>query len=406
MNLTVLGYVAFVVVLLLSVLLHEAGHFVTARRFGMKATEFFVGFGPRVWSFRRGETEYGVKAIPAGGYVKITGMTELDEVAPEDQPRAFYRQPAPQRAVVLAAGSVVHFLIAIALFGFIPVALGNPHASLRVGDVAPCVPDRLTEPCTSSSPDSPAKAAGLHAGDRVVAIDGQRVGSWAEFTRAIKRAGPGETRLQVTREGQRLTLTPELTTQRRPVGGGTGGDTAGKTEVVPVLGVAPALVMVRTGPLQGAEEAWTDFASAVTGSFQGLAAIPGAIPDLLDATFGDGQRSVDGLVGPVGIAQVSGEVLASGELPLAQFLGIMAALNVFIGIFNLLPLLPLDGGHLAVLVFEQARKGVYRLLGRADPGRVDLMKLLPAAYVFLALIIGLSVLLLAADIVNPIQFDG
>ncbi|MGH3329523.1 MAG: M50 family metallopeptidase [Streptomycetales bacterium] len=408
MNLTALGYVAFVVVLLLSVLLHEAGHFVTARRFGMKATEFFVGFGPRLWSFRRGETEYGVKAIPAGGYVKITGMTELDEVAPEDQPRAFYRQPAPQRAVVLAAGSVVHFLIAIVVFGFIPVALGNPHASLTVGEVAPCVPDRLSETCTSSSPPSPAKAVGLRAGDRVVAIDGQRVGSWADFTRAIKRAGPGEARLQVVRDGQRRTLSPELTTQRRPAGTATGRDAGagGRTEVVPVLGVTPALVMVRSGPLEGAAEAWTDFASAVTGSFQGLAAIPGAIPDLFDATFGDGQRSVDGLVGPVGIAQVSGEVLASGELPLAQFLGIMAALNVFIGIFNLLPLLPLDGGHLAVLVFEQARKGVYRLFGRADPGRVDLMKLLPAAYLFLALIIGLSVLLLAADIVNPIQFDG
>jgi membrane-associated protease RseP (regulator of RpoE activity) len=404
MSWTVIGWIGFVVILLLSVMLHEFGHFLTARRFGMKATEFFVGFGPRLWSFRRGETEYGIKAIPAGGYVRIVGMTELEEVPPQDEKRAFYRQPAPQRAIVLAAGSLVHFMIAIVIFAFIPLALGEEKLSLTVGSVSQCLQAKFGDECTPASPPSPARAAGVQEGDKVLAVNGKPVRDWAAFTRVLRGSGPGPVTLEIERNGQRLTLQPTLATQERP----TAADSK-KTEKVPVLGVSPQPVMVRSGPVEAAGKAGEAFWVSFTGTFKGLAAIPAAVPDLLRETFGNEPRSKDGLVGPVGLGRVSGEVLGA-EAPLAQriggFLFFMGAVNVFIGIFNLLPLLPLDGGHLAVLVFEKARQRVYRLVGRPDPGRVDLARLLPAAYVFLVFLIGLSVLLLAADIVNPVSLYG
>jgi membrane-associated protease RseP (regulator of RpoE activity) len=403
---TVAGWVGFVVILLLSVMLHEFGHFLTARRFGMKVTEFFVGFGSRLWSFRRGETEYGVKAIPAGGYVRIVGMTELEEVPEEDQKRAFYRQPAPQRAVVLVAGSVVHFIIALLLFAFIPMALGQEKgASLTVSNVSDCVPAELPAradaTCTTASP---AKAAGLREGDKIVSADGRQVREWSEFTAILRSSGAETVPIVVERDGQQLTLNPTLTLQKRP----TEADRT-KTEMVPVLGVSPAPIVERIGPVAAVEWSGEAFWTILTGTFKSLGAVPGAIPDLVRQTFGDEPRSADGLVGVVGIGRVSGEVLGDDEpaaLKIGGFLFMMAGLNVFIGVFNLLPLLPLDGGHLAVLGYEKARQGVYRLFGRADPGRVDLTKLLPVAYVFLIFIIGLSVLLLAADIVNPITLNG
>src|SRR3954454_9026280 len=169
-----LGVLVFVVALLLSVMLHEFGHFATAKRYGMKATRFFVGFGPTLWSTRRGETEYGVKAIPAGGFVKIIGMTPLEDVEPGDEDRAFYRQPAGQRVVVLAAGSVIHLLIAFFIIFGVLAAFGDPlhsETSLTVGYTTTCIPTDPARGCTPADPKAPAYRV-LHAGDRITAVDG------------------------------------------------------------------------------------------------------------------------------------------------------------------------------------------------------------------------------------------
>ncbi|KWW99694.1 Peptidase M50 [Carbonactinospora thermoautotrophica] len=402
---TTVGIIGFIVVLLLSVMLHEWGHFATARRFGMKATEFFVGFGPRLWSIRRGETEYGVKAIPAGGYVKIVGMTDLEEIDPADEPRAFYRKPARQRAVVLAAGSFMHFVLAFVLFVTIPMVFGHSKATLTVDKVPDCVwtdtTGKQTSLPTTCGPDTvpaPAWQAGLRPGDTIVSLDGKRLKTWQEFTAAVKAAGARQVTIVVRRDGRELTLRPTLIVQKR-------ADGTGKTVQAAVLGVTSEIVVERAGPVEALGEAVDDFQTMFLGTFKALGQIPASIPALFRQTFGDEPRDPNGLVGAVGIAVVSGQVLDEGSDPLpiriGSFLGLMAGINIFIGIFNLLPLLPLDGGHLAVLVFEESRRRLYRLLGRPDPGRVDLMKLMPAAYLFLVLLIGLSVLLVAADIVNP-----
>jgi membrane-associated protease RseP (regulator of RpoE activity) len=390
----IVGIVAFVVVLLASVMIHEAGHFATARAFGMKATEFFVGFGPTLWSRRRGETEYGVKAIPAGGFVKIVGMTDLEEIDPADEPRAFYRQPAWQRAIVLAAGSFMHFVIALVLLVIVFAILGTPTTTTTIASVAPCIPtDPAVTACTSSDADSPALAAGLQSGDTVVAYDGETIDDWEQLQAAIRASGGREVDVVVERSGDQKTLT--LTPVLRERDG----------EQIGLVGLTPQIGAERQGPVEAVGTSVTEVGNLTVATFQGLAAIPAAVPALLNSTFGAEERSVDGLVGPVGIARISGEVVEGGAplaLRIGSFLAIMAGINVFVGIFNLLPLLPLDGGHLAVLGFERARAAIYRLLGRPDPGRVDLTRLLPAAYLVIALFIGLSVLLLVADVLNPV----
>jgi len=392
-----LGVIAFVVALLLSIMLHEAGHFGFAKAFGMKATQFFLGFGPTLWSVRRGETEYGVKAIPAGGFVKIVGMTPLEEVAPGDERRAFYRQPAPQRAVVLAAGSVVHFLIAFVLLLVLFAGIGPTVTTTTVAGVSPCVPATVKDRCAPGDTASPAVLAGLRPGDRIVAFEGRPVQSWLSFSRDVRAHGGDRVALVVERNGQRLTLHPTVATAARP-----GLDDPGRTEQVGVLGIAPGDERRRESLGGGLADSGRLFRDSVTGTFTALGKVPASIPKLFSA-----ERGLDSPTSVVGIGRLSGEVATAKTVDwldrVSTFLLIIASLNIFVGIFNLLPLLPLDGGHLAILGFEQARYGVYRALGRSGPGRVDLTKLLPAAYLVIVAFVGLSLLLIAADIVNPIH---
>ena len=389
---TALGIVAFIVGILISILLHEAGHLVTAKRFGMKATEFFAGFGPRLWSFRKGETEYGLKAIPAGGYVKILGMAEEEEIAEEDQPRAFYRQPGWQRAIVLVSGSATHFVIAFVLLFVMAAGIGLPHSSLTVGKVIPCVPDGQAVTCEKSDPAAPAAQAGLQEGDRIAAFAGEPVDSWEELASAIQSHGPGKSSLTVVRDGERITLHPDLA---RSSGGGG------------FLGMAPAAKSVRSGPVDGLVFASDNFAQIMVGTAKVFAAIPSVIPNLFSADRGEGGPAGGGGVSSVvGIARISGEVFSdvdSWSRTMLMFFSIMVSVNISVGMLNLLPLMPLDGGRLAVLGYERAKAGVFRLRGRADPGPVDMNKLMPVTSLALILIIGFAVLLILADIFNPLN---
>lgn len=386
---TVLGVLAFVLGLLVSIMLHEAGHLVTAKRFGMKATEYFVGFGPRVWSFRRGETEYGIKAIPAGGYVKITGMAQEEDLPPEDEPRSFYRKPAWQRAIVLGSGSAVHFLIALVLLFLMASAIGLPGNSRTVGEVSPCVPQGGSAECTSSDPRSPAARAGLQEGDRIVAFAGERVEGWQELEGAIEEHGSGEATLTVVRDGERRSLDADLASR----GQGRG-----------FLGVSPEVRIDRLGPMEGVVFAGDSFGRFIVATAQVFAALPQAIPDLFSADRGEGSPGT-GVASVVGVARASGGLFSdAGSWPVMLFLfsSIMVSVNISVGILNLLPLMPLDGGRLAVLGFERARTGLYRLFGRADPGPVDITKLLPVTSLVIILLIGFGVMLILADIVNPV----
>jgi membrane-associated protease RseP (regulator of RpoE activity) len=387
------GILIFVLALLFSIMLHEAGHFVTAKKFGMKVTQFFVGFGQTLWSTRKGETEYGVKAIPAGGFVKIVGMTELEDVDPADEPRSFRRQPGWQRIIVLAAGSFMHFVLAFVLLFALAVGIGlaSPGTSTAVGAVDACVPASLTAACKASNPASPAKQAGIRAGDKIIAVAGKPVHNWAQMGKAL-RSQPAGTPVTVTvqRGGRQLTLHPSLAV----IHGRQGS----------YLGISPVVVFQRAGPLGAVTYAGGKFGQILAGSAGVVASLPKAVPDL----FAKDRGSTPGgqVTSVVGAADITGQVVAAPigwQARVALVMLIVASLNIFVGAFNLLPLLPLDGGHLAIVIYERCRAWLARLRGKPDPGPVDFRRFVPVSVGVFALLVGFGLLLIMADLVNPVH---
>jgi membrane-associated protease RseP (regulator of RpoE activity) len=392
-----LGVVIFVLALLISIMLHEFGHFATAKKFHMKVTQFFVGFGQTLWSTVRGETEYGIKALPFGGYVKITGMTALEEVDPADEPRSFRRQPGWQRAIVLLAGSFMHFALAFVLLFALAIGIGleNDNSTV-IGTVDSCVPasaktlNALDLSCAPGRPKSPALLAGFRPGDKIISIGGTPVRSFTQAGKVI-RAEPAGRPLAVVvrRDGRSVTLTV------RPA-------------VVPrfgsFLGIDNAVLFQRLSPLSAIAYAGSTFGEVLTGSADAVAALPAAIPDLFSPNRA---KTAGGQVGSVvGVGETTGDVVAANigwQAKVALVLLIIISLNIFIGAFNLLPLLPLDGGHLAVVIYERVRAWLARLRGRPDPGLVDMQRLIPVSLGVFALLVGLGLLLIAADIFNPIK---
>lgn len=405
---TLLGVVLFVLALLISIMLHEAGHMVCARKAGGKVTEFFVGFGPRVWSFRKGETEYGFKAVPAGGYVKIIGMTDLEPIAPEDESRAFYRKPLRARLITLAAGSLVHFIIALVLFALIPMVWGETKQDTSgvVGKVSACL-KTTAGACGPGDVPSPAAKAGVQPGDKIVSVNGAAVTGWSDVTADLHKGQPdvalgkpgNPVNVVVLRGGQKIALDPIV-----PAPGNVASD-KNKYQAGMLIGIqAPDPYTVSVGPVRAVGQGFTNWGSTAKASLQGLVNIPASIPKLFQQTTTSTARTGDTPVGVVGMAGLSGDVIQKGGY--ASFLSFIASINLFIGIFNLLPLLPLDGGHIAIALYEGARRKFAFLRKRPDPGRVDLNKLMPVAFTFLVLFVGLSLLLMAADIANPLKFPS
>ena len=392
-----LGVVIFVVAVLISVILHELGHFLTAKKFGMKVTQFFIGFGSTLWSTKRGETEYGIKSLPFGAFVRITGMTTFDEVAPEDEPRAMRNKPRWQRAIVMVAGSFMHFALAFVLLIAVALAVGQVTASntTAIGSVSTCLPRNLQAidqgSCEQSRGASPAQIAGIRANDKIIAIAGKPVHTWTELHSAIDALPAGKpVSVTVQRGGTQLTLkvTPATVPGRRGA----------------YLGIDDALVFQRYSPLGALTFAGSAFGQVLTGSVAAVAKLPAALPDLFAKDRA--QTPAGNVSSVVGVANIAGQAVAAGgglRIVFADLLLIIISLNIFIGAFNLLPLLPLDGGHLAVIIYEQVRAWFARLRGRPDPGLADLQRLVPVSVGVFALLIGLGVLLMAADIFNPVH---
>ncbi len=392
-----LGWLIFLFALLFSVMLHESGHFVTAKKFGMKCTRYFIGFGPTIWSTQRGETEYGVKAFPVGGFVKIVGMTSLEDVDPEDEPRSFRRAPGWQRLIVLAAGSFMHFVLAALLIFGLALAIGLENDNTtQLGTVAACVPpsaQALTNgaSCTAGDPKSPAALAGLKVGDQVTSFNGVKVSNWNQLANVIKDAKPGSpVTLTVDRAGKPLTLHTTLA----QVSGRSGA----------YLGIAPTTVFQPASPLSAIRYTGSGFAQVISGSAHALAQLPSAIPTLFakdrSSTAGGNVSSV------VGAARETGQAVAANvgwKYKVSFVLLLIASLNIFVGVFNMLPLLPMDGGHVAVVIAERIRAWYARLRGRADPGLIDYRKLVPASVSIFLVLVFFGMMLILADIVNPVN---
>ena len=395
--LSILGVLAFVVALLTSVMIHEAGHYLTAKKFGMKVTEFFLGFGQKIWSTQRGETEFGLKAIPAGGYCKIVGMSPREELSPADADRAFIKGTITQRLIVLGAGSFLHFVIGFVLLISLFAGVGITSVTNQVQKVSECVPQSATEVCSSTSTPSPAKNAGVLAGDKLVKINGETFKEWSDAVAVIRANAGKQLDIVVDRNGDQIPLL--ITPATRMVDG----------KAIGVLGVINEIGTVRFNPIVATQKSVTFGSEILANSITSLIKLPSKIPDLLAQTFGARERDPEGLVGVVGVARVSGETASTGKLTtnekIATFILIVASLNIFVGMFNLLPLLPLDGGHMAVAIADGIRNFWAKRRGLPKPAPIDVERLTPITMIVFVLMAGLSIVLLAADIFNPIRLN-
>jgi len=365
---------AFVLIvgIIAMVMIHEAGHFLAAKATGMKATEFFFGFGPKLWSTQRGETEYGVKAIPLGGYVRIVGMNLYEEIAPEDEGRTYREKPFWKKSIVVLAGVATHFVVAFLLFYTLVVGIGlyAITGSTVVAGVSDTVDD-TGEP-------APALVAGLQEGDLIRSLDGTAVPDWDTLVDLIT-ARPGETvLLSVERDGSIHPI--EVTLAARDDGeGGVEG----------FLGIVPEVRRVRSGVLEGFADAGIRVGDAVVMSAQGMWQLFGGIGDLLGSVF-SGESVADEVrpASPIGIVRIG-----AGQ-SLGFVLNLLALVNIFVGLFNLLPVYPLDGGHFSVALYERIR-------GRP----ADVRKLTPIAAAVVIFMILLGLLAVYLDIVDPFRLQ-
>jgi len=397
----VAGVIAFVVALLFSVMVHEAGHFLTARRFDMKVTEFFLGFGKRIWSFTRGETEFGIKAIPAGGYCRIVGMSVNEEMEESDRGRAFYLASAPKRLIVLGAGSFLHFVLGFLILVLLLAGVGTTAISNKVGEVVPCIISNSTgaadAKCAPDAPPSPAKAAGLMVGDEITAINGAPIKEWSTAVKKIRNSPNQELSLTIKRGSS--TLTVPITPGSRVLDG----------KKIGVIGVSNTLENRKLSIFRAVTNSGTLTWDLTKSSVTSLISLPTKIPALFRQTFFHETRDATGLVGVVGVARVSAQTASDPKLAsrekIATFLLIIASLNIFVGLFNLLPLLPLDGGHMAIAIIDGLRRARARRKGSPAPPEIDVERLMPLTMAVFAILAVLSLLLLAADIFNPINLN-
>ena len=377
-----LGILAFVVALLFSVMVHEFGHYITARKFGMRISEFFLGFGKRIWSFQRGETEFGLKAIPAGGYCKIEGMAPNDEMPEGEEGRAFYKASSAKKLIVLGAGSFLHFVLGFLLLFLLFVGIGT-------NQVLPVISEVVS--------NSAAQEAGIQPGDEIVAINGKKVTEWYKDVEAIRQSQGAELTLDLNRDGELLTI---VTNARLT-------DVDGTKRYV--LGIINDVGLKRSSVLLSVKNSAIVTKSFLTESVKSLAKLPEKIPALWGATVRGEERDANGLVGVVGVARVSGQAVGSDKLTpmerLATFVLIVASLNIFVGIFNLLPILPLDGGHMAVAIADEIRAFFARLRGRPRPAPIDVTVLTPITMVVFVVLATLTLLLLVADVINPVTLN-
>lgn len=419
---TLVGIIALVLALAFSIALHELGHMIPAKKFGVKVTQYMIGFGPTVWSRKRGDTEYGLKAVLLGGYIRMIGMfppgpdgkqpspgrlgtlieqarqeSAAEIVEPGDEQRTFYRLSVPKKLVVMLGGPVMNLLIAVVLFTIVFAGFGTPTPSTTVNTVTPCVPTASAPDgtcATGASAPTGAAAAGLQPQDQIVAWDGVRVDQWPQLSQAIRESAPGDHEVTISRNGQEMTVTVPLTT--------IDGAVLGEQGQRGFLGVSPVIALQPVPATAVPAQMW----DITVRSGQALLTFPAKMVGLTEAAFTDAARDPEGPVGVVGVSRISGEVAAADAPPswrIAQFLAIVASLNLFLFLFNLIPILPLDGGHVAGALYEGARRQVATRRGRPDPGPVDVARMLPVAYTVAAVLIAMSLIILWADIVKPIR---
>jgi membrane-associated protease RseP (regulator of RpoE activity) len=424
----VVGIAVVLVGIVVSIALHELGHMVPAKAFGVRVSQYMIGFGPTLWSRRRGETEYGVKAFPLGGYVRMVGMmpgprpgqkpgrgffgqviddarrASAEEILPGQEHRAFYHLSTPKKLVVMLGGPVMNLVLAVVLAAVVMVGIGQRTAVPTVSALSACVPTASSsqaDPCPAGAAEAPAAAAGLRPGDRIVSYDGVAVSTWDDLTTAIADAGTGAAvPVVVERAGarQELQVTPVEATRTVAT-----ADGATDTVTTAFVGVAPAVERVRA-PVSAVPQAVGQMVGATA---SGVVTLPVKVAEAVGQAFSGQERSQDSVMSVVGVGRVAVDVAGadSGVLDrVAGMLLLLASLNVALFVFNLIPLLPLDGGHVVNALYEGARRTVARARGaRVLPAPADVARMMPVAYVMFVVLVGVGVALMLADVIDPVR---
>ena len=376
----------------------------TARAFGMRVRRYFIGFGPTVWSTTKGHTEYGLAALPFGGFCDIAGMTAMDPLTPEEEPHAMVNKPAWQRIAVLAGGIVMNLLIGVIITYFVAVFSGipNPDADFtpRVGKTV-CVADQVdADTLGECSGAGPAGQAGVQAGDTLVALNGQELEQFRHLRDAVAKQ-PGETvTLEVLRDGETVTLDVAVAEVERI------DPTTGEKVTQGAVGIVPAPVpdaVKQYGPAEAVPATLHFTGQMLRATVDGIASFPAKIPGVVASIFG-AERDIEGPVSVIGASRTGGELVEQDMW--SAFWMMLASLNFFLALFNLVPLPPLDGGHIAVVLYEKIRDALRRLRGLAPGAPANYEKLMPLTYAMAALLLGVGVLVMAADVVNPVRIFG
>jgi membrane-associated protease RseP (regulator of RpoE activity) len=438
----VIGVVLMVVGLAVSIALHELGHLVPAKKFGVRVGQYMIGFGPTLWSRRIGETQYGFKAIPLGGYISMAGMyppspaeraaaatghrsgragggffatmvqdarAANDETMIGEDERVFYKLPVWKRVVIMLGGPVMNLLFAIVLFAILLSGIGVQTATTTVDSVSECIipTDADRTECTTADPVAPAAAAGIQSGDVIVAVDGQSISSFAEATAAIRQSPDEPIAIVLERDGAQRTVTLTPVAIQQPVTDETGRPVVGadgevQTQEVGFAGIRQEVEYVR-------EPIWAGPAAAVenVGAVAGIIwQLPVKVYETAVTLVTGGERDPNGPLSIVGAGILSGEV-AAAEAPIlnrvAGYLGLLASLNIALFVFNLIPLLPLDGGHIVVALWEGIKRAWAKVFHRPPPKPVDATKLVPVTFVVVIALIAMGAVLILADIFNPVS---
>ncbi len=427
------GAVVFFAMIMVSVALHEVGHLIPGKLFGVKTTQYMVGFGRTLWSTRRGETEYGIKAVPLGGYCRFVGMyppdnssgrlrstrtgifqsiadsareAEWEDIGPEDDGRLFYQKKTWQKLIVMFGGPGMNIILAFCILLGVNLTYGMPQTTLTVAVVNDCVisagrrtsTDPAARTCRPGDPVTPAKKAGLRAGDAIVSFNGRSLTDWQQLSQAIQANGGRLARITVRRDGRLVALTPVHTV----VTAVSSGSDPSRTVRAGFLGISPRQVLVKGGPVAVAGQMWSMTEQSVGAIIRFPVKVFNTAADLVTGT----PRDINGPMSIVGASRIAGEVSATSAIDVstkaAQMFLLLGSVNLFLALFNFVPLMPLDGGHIAGALYEAVKRRLARLFGRPDPGHADTAKMLPVAYVVGAVIAISGVVLILADLIDPI----